>query len=224
LLFKAHLRSRLAFKRIVTEYSLNKLAFQHVVGEIESRYGRAAVNPGEMVGVLAAQSIGEPATQMTLNTFHFAGVSSKNVTLGVPRLKEILNVAKNIKTPSMTVYQEEGKTGDKETAKLLRSAEIHYPTSVTETTEIYYDPDVQTTVIEADVDMIESYFIIPEDNTDNIHQQSNGFFASSSDVGRCFDKGLTVQDVAAKIKENYAKDLRLFSVTTTPTSRLFVFA
>ncbi len=57
-----------------------------------------------MVGVLAAQSIGEPATQMTLNTFHFAGVSSKNVTLGVPRLKEILNVANDIKTPSMVVY------------------------------------------------------------------------------------------------------------------------
>jgi len=45
--------------------------------------------PGEMVGALAAQSLGEPATQMTLNTFHFAGVSSKNVNLGVPRLKVI---------------------------------------------------------------------------------------------------------------------------------------
>ena len=44
-----------------------------------------------MVGALAAQSIGEPATQMTLNTFHYAGVSAKNVTLGVPRLKEIIN-------------------------------------------------------------------------------------------------------------------------------------
>lgn len=57
-----------------------------------------------MVGSIGAQSIGEPATQMTLNTFHFAGVSSKNVTLGVPRLKEIINVAKTIKTPSVTVY------------------------------------------------------------------------------------------------------------------------
>ena len=57
-----------------------------------------------MIGPIAAQSIGEPATQMTLNTFHFAGVSAKNVTLGVPRLKEIINVAKNIKTPSMKIY------------------------------------------------------------------------------------------------------------------------
>lgn len=50
--------------------------------------------------------MGEPATQMTLNTFHQAGVSAKNVTLGVPRLKEIINVAKNIKTPSMKIYLE----------------------------------------------------------------------------------------------------------------------
>ena len=48
--------------------------------------------PGEMVGAMAAQSIGEPATQMTLNTFHFAGVSSKNVTLGVPRYVKTLKV------------------------------------------------------------------------------------------------------------------------------------
>lgn len=59
-----------------------------------------------MVGSLAAHSLGEPATQMTLNTFHFAGVSSKNVTLGVPRLKEVINVAKNIKTPLVQIYLE----------------------------------------------------------------------------------------------------------------------
>jgi len=65
---------------------------------------QAIVQPGEMVGALAAQSLGEPATQMTLNTFHYAGVSAKNVTLGVPRLKEIINVSKKPKTPSLTVF------------------------------------------------------------------------------------------------------------------------
>jgi len=60
-----------------------------------------------MVGSIAAQGMGEPATQMTLNTFHFAGVSAKNVTLGVPRLKEIINVSKNIKTPSLKIILEE---------------------------------------------------------------------------------------------------------------------
>lgn len=60
--------------------------------------------PGEPVGLLAAQSIGEPSTQMTLNTFHFAGRGEMNVTLGIPRLREILMMAsKNIKTPSMDI-------------------------------------------------------------------------------------------------------------------------
>lgn len=60
--------------------------------------------PGEAVGVLAAQSVGEPSTQMTLNTFHFAGRGEMNVTLGIPRLREILMVAsKRIKTPSMEI-------------------------------------------------------------------------------------------------------------------------
>jgi len=208
LLFKAQLRSRLAFKRLVMENSLNKLAFQHVLGEIESRFCRAAVNPGEMVGVLAAQSIGEPATQMTLNTFHFAGVSSKNVTLGVPRLKEILNVAKNIKTPSMTVYQEPGSTGDQDSAKLLRSAVEHTTLrSVTESTEIWYDPDIQSTIIESDRDMVESYFILPGGDADDQFRQSRWLLRITLSRRALLDKGLTVQDVAAKIKENYAKDL-----------------
>jgi len=54
------------------------------------------------VGALGAQSIGEPGTQMTLKTFHFAGVASMNITLGVPRIKEIINAAKTISTPIIT--------------------------------------------------------------------------------------------------------------------------
>lgn len=208
LLFSAQLRSRLAFKRLVTQYNLNKLAFQHVLGEIESRFNRAIVSPGEMVGVLAAQSIGEPATQMTLNTFHFAGVSSKNVTLGVPRLKEILNVAKNIKTPSMTVYQESAFVGQQETAKLLRSAVEHTTLrSVTETTEIYYDPDIEATAIEADRDMVESYFILPGGEIEDRFRQSRWLLRIILGRRSLLDKGLSVQDVANKIKENYARDL-----------------
>merc|ERR1719180_718787 len=69
----------------------------------------ATVDPGEPVGILAAQSVGEPSTQMTLNTFHFAGRGEMNVTLGIPRLREILMVAgQNIKTPSMDIPFKEG--------------------------------------------------------------------------------------------------------------------
>lgn len=68
------------------------------------KWMRSLADPGEAVGLLAAQSIGEPSTQMTLNTFHFAGFGAKNVTLGIPRLREIIMTAsQKIKTPMMTV-------------------------------------------------------------------------------------------------------------------------
>ncbi|TPX69397.1 DNA-directed RNA polymerase [Spizellomyces sp. 'palustris'] len=63
------------------------------------KYMRAMIEPGTAVGAVGAQSIGEPGTQMTLKTFHFAGVASMNVTLGVPRIKEIINASKKISTP-----------------------------------------------------------------------------------------------------------------------------
>lgn len=206
LLIKAQLRSRLAFRRVAIKMRLNKLAFAHILGNIEARFSRALVHPGEMVGVLAAQSIGEPATQMTLNTFHFAGVSSKNVTLGVPRLKEILNIATNIKTPSMIVYLD-GDDFSKETAKLLRSAVAHTDLrSVTHTTEIFYDPNIMETNIPQDMDMVESYFIIP-DEVEDIDNQSRWLLRITLDRQKMLDKGLKVDDVAMKVKEAYPTDL-----------------
>lgn len=66
---------------------------------------KSVVDPGEAVGIVAGQSIGEPSTQMTLNTFHLAGHSTKNVTLGIPRLREIVMTAsKHISTPTMTLH------------------------------------------------------------------------------------------------------------------------
>lgn len=66
------------------------------------KYTRSIIEPGTAVGALAAQSIGEPGTQMTLKTFHFAGVASMNITQGVPRIKEIINASANISTPIIT--------------------------------------------------------------------------------------------------------------------------
>ncbi|GLD62726.1 DNA-directed RNA polymerase I subunit RPA1, partial [Lates japonicus] len=84
------------------------------------KWQRSLCDPGEAVGLLAAQSIGEPSTQMTLNTFHFAGRGEMNVTLGIPRLREILMVAgSNIKTPMMSVPVLNNKKALKK-AKMLR--------------------------------------------------------------------------------------------------------
>ena len=62
------------------------------------------IHPGEAIGAIAAQCVGEPTTQMTLNTFHSAGIAATNVTLGVPRLQELLDVSRKMKTPSLKIY------------------------------------------------------------------------------------------------------------------------
>ena len=75
-----------------------------ILDKVLEEYEQARVTPGEAVGLVAAESIGEPGTQMTLNTFHFAGVAEMNVTLGLPRIIEILDGRKAIKTPMMEIY------------------------------------------------------------------------------------------------------------------------
>jgi DNA-directed RNA polymerase II subunit RPB1 len=185
LLFSMLLRSHLAAKRVLNEYRMSREAFEWLLGEIENRFkagrctvraappcrglgrltwGGACVQAGEMVGPIAAQSIGEPTTQMTLNTFHHAGVSSKNVTLGVPRIKELLNVAKNVRTPAMTVFLEGDVQKDMELAKGVLSRLEHTTLrTVTESTEIHYDPDPMNTVIEEDREFVSGYFEMPDE-------------------------------------------------------------
>eukprot|EP00180_Rhodochaete_pulchella_P001454 Plantae.Rhodophyta-Rhodochaete_pulchella.ctg227.p1 GENE.Plantae.Rhodophyta-Rhodochaete_pulchella.ctg227~~Plantae.Rhodophyta-Rhodochaete_pulchella.ctg227.p1 ORF type:complete len:1671 (-),score=231.97 Plantae.Rhodophyta-Rhodochaete_pulchella.ctg227:2291-6790(-) len=167
LLFKIHVRSALASKVVLMQHRLTKMAWKHLIGEIRNRFLSAVCPAGEMIGALAAQSISEPATQMTLNTFHYAGVSAKNVTLGVPRLKEIINVAKNPKTPSLTVYLKGESAKDAELAKQVQ-AELQYTTlrNVTHCTEIFYDPDPMNTIIAADEELVKSYYDLPDEDVD----------------------------------------------------------
>jgi len=83
---------------------LNKTQAEKAREILKQRYTDAKINPGEAIGMITAESFGEPGTQMTLNTFHFAGVAEVNVTLGLPRLIEILDARKEIKTPAMEIY------------------------------------------------------------------------------------------------------------------------
>jgi DNA-directed RNA polymerase subunit A" len=87
-----------------------------IVQDVVVEYNRALVDPGEPVGTVAAQSIGEPGTQMTLSTFHYAGVAEINVTLGLPRIIEIVDVRRKPSTPVMYVYLEEECKNDRERA------------------------------------------------------------------------------------------------------------
>ncbi len=101
-------------RRDLTDDELDKLA-----DKLKTAYDRAHVEAGEAVGTVAAQSVGEPGTQMTMRTFHYAGVTELNVTLGLPRLIEIVDARKDIATPTMDIYFEEDKRYDEEFVKTL---------------------------------------------------------------------------------------------------------
>jgi DNA-directed RNA polymerase subunit A" len=98
---------------------LTKSDVEKVVSEVIRQYKEALVEPGEAVGTVAAQSIGEPGTQMTLRTFHFAGVRELNVTLGLPRLIEVLDAKRTPSTPLMRIELDEKAKYDKAKAEEL---------------------------------------------------------------------------------------------------------
>jgi len=172
-LFNMVLNYSLCTKNIIIKHRLTKKAFEFVCGEIKAKFEQAIVRPGEMVGSIAAQSIGEPATQMTLNTFHLAGVSAANVTLGVPRLKEVINVAKNLKTPSMMIHLKKRENGqlvytDDDILTLKGKMEYTSLLNIVSLSEIYYDPDIRNTIITEDKDIIDGYLEIMEEEINEI--------------------------------------------------------
>ena len=109
--------------RRLTQEELTEDAVDRIIAAVLRNYDYSLVEPGEAVGILAAQSIGEPGTQMTLRTFHYAGVAELNVTLGLPRLIEIVDARKTPSTPVMKIYLDEehrrSQTKAKEIAQKL---------------------------------------------------------------------------------------------------------
>jgi DNA-directed RNA polymerase subunit A" len=108
------------FEDLVEELSRVRVTedeFKRILEEVTRRFDYAQVEPGEAVGVIAAQSMGEPSTQMTMRTFHYAGVAELNVTLGLPRIIEIVDARKKPSTPTMTVYLMEEVAQDRDKAR-----------------------------------------------------------------------------------------------------------
>ncbi|WP_445474634.1 DNA-directed RNA polymerase subunit A'' [Methanococcoides methylutens] len=104
-------------KNDVMKVGVTKKELEEIIERVMADYDYACVEPCEAVGVVSAQSIGEPGTQMTMRTFHYAGVAEINVTLGLPRLIEIVDARKTPSTPMMTVALEEGYATDRDLAR-----------------------------------------------------------------------------------------------------------
>ena len=148
-------------KILITEFKIQQYEYEIIYDNIVSLFDKAKISPGEMVGIVAAQSIGEPATQMTLNTFHFAGVSAKsNVTRGIPRLTELLHISKNMKSPSAKIFLREGFNKDRNrTTYVKNKLEYVVLKDIVKNNQIYFDPsnNLFETNIEEDKQMLQIY-------------------------------------------------------------------
>jgi DNA-directed RNA polymerase subunit A" len=104
-------------KGFLTGRDISDEQFEKILTRVITEYQITRIEACEAVGIIAAQSIGEPGTQMTMRTFHYAGVAEINVTLGLPRLIEIMDARKEPSTPTMTIYLEPDYAGDRDRAR-----------------------------------------------------------------------------------------------------------
>ena len=109
-------RVREKLRSILMSREMSARSAEAICARAAQMFEAARIEPGEAVGIVSAQSIGEPGTQMTLRTFHFAGVKEKDVTLGLPRLIELVDARKQPSTPMMEVYLDEEHRYDREKA------------------------------------------------------------------------------------------------------------
>jgi len=220
-LFKTMFFYYLSPKDLLYVKRFNQSALVVLLDTIALMYKRAVVAPGEMVGMISGQSIGETSTQMTLNTFHFAGVAAKsNVTRGVPRIEEILSVSSEPKNPSMTIYMKKEDETDREKAQIYMNMLEHTKlVEIVKLVEICFDPDNLTTLIQADQSTLEQYraFEIMMDECANIematseedaaNQKSKWVLRMEMDATTMLEKNITMDDVNFTLTNCYGEEV-----------------
>jgi DNA-directed RNA polymerase II subunit RPB1 len=207
-LWCALLRTYLAPHSLIVAERFTKSAFEALCEMIVVKNWQAWAQPGELVGILAAQSIGEPSTQMTLNTFHLAGVASKsNVTRGVPRLDELLKVTKEPKATALTVYLKPEYRESKEKAReVAQDLELTLLRNITSKIGIYYDPSDEASVVPEDRELLDFYRVF-----ENAALAESGSAIGTTkymlrlelDREKMFNKNITMNDVAFVLKNMY---------------------
>jgi len=160
--------------QLKTDLAKAKLTKKNVDKAIKStaeQYKRALMEPGEAVGIVAAQSIGEPGTQMTLRTFHYAGVKEQNVTLGLPRLIEIVDARRIPSTPIMTIYlMGEHRKSREGAVEIARN--MIYTSLETLASAIYEDPLKEEIVVELNKPMMDDRAITIDELKERVQLQN----------------------------------------------------
>ncbi len=186
--------------------NISKENLKKVLEGLVALYTSAQIHPGECVGLVAAESIGEPGTQMTLNTFHFAGVAEMNVTTGLPRIIEIFDARKDIKTPMMEIYLKSShNTLEKVRSFAAKIRETMFGEIVEEYSLNIFEQNLKVTFNKA---LLDDYGITAKDIMRMLKTKVKGFTADGNDTEIVFlQKGKPEE-----IKELYALKEKLRSV------------
>jgi len=167
-------------------------------------YRGALVEPGEAVGVIAAQSIGEPGTQMTLRTFHYAGVREQNVTLGLPRLIEIVDARRKPSTPIMSIYLDKEHRASREKATEVARKIIH--TTMEDIAHaMYIDPEKGEVVISLDPTMMEDRGVTLDELKNILRLQDCLLRSSNNQLFLKPKKPLDLKKLLDKVSTHYIK-------------------
>ena len=203
-IFEIMIKSFLSVKKCLLEYKLNKQVFDFIIETITNRFLSSFIQPGEAVGVLAAQSVGEPVSQLTLKSFHKAGLG---VNTGAPRMKEVIEYSKKIKNPQLVIYLKEEYARDKDHAKhIMSQIEFTQLQDLVIKTEILYENEEQNMLLEEDQEFIKSYYkfaeIIGLDEciTDDL---SNWVLRIEFDKEALLNKNILVNDIQELIMKSH---------------------
>jgi DNA-directed RNA polymerase II subunit RPB1 len=209
-MWAALLRYHLCPMKLIVEQRFTESAFDTLCEVLVTKNWQAWVQPGEQVGIIAAQSIGEPSTQMTLNTFHLAGVASKsNVTRGVPRLEELLKVTQNPKAISLTIPLKKEYSNSKAKAReVAQELELTLLRDMTIKTAIYYDPTDSATMLKEDRELLAFYkmFEVAE-----AVEETWSKYVLRLEFNRqnMFDKNITMDDILFVLRRRFEDEINL---------------
>ena len=221
-LWGAMLRYHLGPHNSVVKHRMTQTAFNTLMEQILVKNWAAWAQPGEQVGIIAAQSIGEPATQMTLNTFHLAGVASKaGMTRGVPRLKELFKATKSPKASALTVYLRPEFRESKEKAReVAQDLELTMLRDIVTRVALYFDPKDDSTVVPEDRDLLAFYKLFEErqlggeageaaDAEEGVGKFSQWMLRFELNREVMFNRNITMDDVAFILNEKYGDTISM---------------
>jgi DNA-directed RNA polymerase II subunit RPB1 len=201
-LLEVAINEYLAPVKCIFEYGLSKKEFDKMMNEIKLSFIKSIIEPGEMVGIIAGQSVGEPTSQMTLNTKHFAGAAKGgSANMGVARIQELFHYSKNIKTPQMMIYFKDSIANDRSAVNKIVSYFKHLSIrQLILSAEVFYD--IQSKKIRSD-NVSTPFFV----NNQKADINSLPFvFRIKFNIEKMLEKETTLLDIKTKFISHWYKN------------------